>query len=215
MEEDFTAEGDIPGNAASEAIGSVGEAAGVGEKPMEAPKSGKGKRMPGSAYIGIAIAIIAVAVLVLLSTSVLAPSTVAAGDNVSVYYTGSFVNGTVFSSNVGGTPLNFTAGSTQLIQGFSEAVIGMHVGENKTVTLPPSKAYGQVNDSLIISIPTSKFSNVSGVAVGEIVTSSVNGAKISGIVLAKNASDVVVDLNPPLAGKTLVFTIKLVRILSK
>ena len=166
-------------------------------------------------YAVLAAVVIAVVAYFIPSGMGLAfADTVAAGDNVSVFYTGSFTNGTVFGSNFNTTPFSFIAGSNQTIPGFSNAVIGMKVGQTKTVTLQPSEAYGEVNNSLIITVPVSRFSNSSNVSIGEIVTSSLNGATVSGVVLSKNSSDIVVDLNPPLAGKTLVFKIELLRILS-
>ena len=68
--------------------------------------------------------------------------TVKVGDKISVHYTGKLENGDIFDSSIGKQPLSFTAGGGQMIQGFDEAVIGMKVGEKKTVTLPPEKAYG-------------------------------------------------------------------------
>lgn len=188
-------------------------ALGVEERPAEPLRSRNAKGViPKKAYIAVAIAIVALLAIVLIfSTGVLSP-TVAAGDNVSVYYTGSFTNGTVFSSNVGSSPISFIAGSTQLIPGFSNAVIGMKVGQNKTVTLPPDEAYGPVNASLFISVPVSRFSNSSNLSAGRIVTSEVNGATLEGVIVGRNATNVTVDLNPPLAGKTLVFSIKVVKI---
>ncbi len=67
---------------------------------------------------------------------------VKAGDSVAVEYTGRFENGTIFDSSAGRDPLEFTAGSGQMIEGFDEAVIGMKLGEEKKVTIPPEKAYG-------------------------------------------------------------------------
>lgn len=186
---------------------------GAKEQPVEpASNGGARKAVPKNAYIAAAVAIVAVAAIVLiLSTGVFSPA-VAAGDNVSVYYTGSFTNGTIFSSNVGGSPISFIAGSTQLIPGFSNAVIGMKKGQNKTVTLPPDEAYGPVNASLFINVPVSRFSNRSNLSVGRIVTSVINGTTVEGIITGSNSSNVIVDLNPPLAGKTLVFSIKVVKI---
>ena len=66
----------------------------------------------------------------------------AKGDMVKVDYTGKFEDGTVFDSSEGRGPLGFTVGAGQMIIGFDEAVEGMRVGESKTVTLPPEKAYG-------------------------------------------------------------------------
>ena len=79
------------------------------------------------------------------------------GDTVSVHYTGKLTNGAVFDTsrkkvakelgifepNHNYQPLTFTIGKGQVIKGFEEAVIGMRVGETKTVTIPPSKAYGR------------------------------------------------------------------------
>jgi peptidylprolyl isomerase len=64
------------------------------------------------------------------------------GDTIEVNYTGRFQNGQVFDTSVGRAPLKFTLGAGQLIQGFDEAVVGMRVGDRKTVTIPPEKAYG-------------------------------------------------------------------------
>ncbi|MFQ6137451.1 MAG: peptidylprolyl isomerase, partial [Candidatus Hydrothermarchaeales archaeon] len=50
-------------------------------------------------------------------------------------------------------PLSFTIGSGQLISGFEEAVIGMKVGEEKEVVIPPEKAYGFRNEELVSTLP--------------------------------------------------------------
>ena len=80
-----------------------------------------------------------------------------AGDIVAVNYTGRLENGTVFDSNVDPkfsykdpngkelhylVPLTFTLGAGQMIPGFDKGVLGMKVGEKKTLTLPPEEAYG-------------------------------------------------------------------------
>lgn len=155
-------------------------------------------------YSAIAVIIIAAA-LVLYSFSV---PVVVAGDTVSVYYTGSFTNGTVFGTNVGGTPLNFTVGANQVIPGFEDAVIGMKVGESKTVSVPPDEGYGYVNQSRIISVPISDFGNNTP-TVGEIVTTATGS---QGEITVINATNAIVNFNSPLAGKTLVFSIKVVAI---
>ena len=70
------------------------------------------------------------------------------GDIVSVNYTGSLKDGVTFDSNVdpkfghAGQPLIFTVGAGQMIPGFDKGVMGMKIGEKKTLTLPPEEAYG-------------------------------------------------------------------------
>ncbi len=141
------------------------------------------------------------------------PEVVKAGDNVQVYYTGAFTNGTVFDSNVGGQPLNFTAGANEVIPGFDQAVIGMKLNETKNVTVPTDEAYGPVNPNLIVSFPINAFGNQT-VKVGMVFTetSRINGRQFSGVVTAVNATNATLDFNPRLAGHTLVFTIKVVGI---
>lgn len=157
----------------------------------------------------IAIALIVVVYLT-LSSSAQTP-VVADGDNVQVYYTGSFTNGTVFNSNVGSQPFNFTVGSGQVIQGFDSAVIGMKLNQSKTVTIPANQAYGPVDPGLIISVPVKDFGNETA-SVGMAVVRTSNGQQTRGVITALNATNATVNFNSPLAGQTLVFEIRVVGI---
>jgi peptidylprolyl isomerase/FKBP-type peptidyl-prolyl cis-trans isomerase FkpA len=69
------------------------------------------------------------------------------GDTLVMNYTGRLVDGTVFDSNVDPkfshvTPFEFTLGAGQVIAGWDEGLVGMKVGEKKTLTIPPEKGYG-------------------------------------------------------------------------
>jgi len=69
------------------------------------------------------------------------------GDTLSMNYTGRLTNGTVFDSNVDPkfghvTPFEFVLGAGQVIKGWDEGLVGMKVGEKKTLTIPPEKGYG-------------------------------------------------------------------------
>ena len=68
---------------------------------------------------------------------------VESGDTVSVEYTGRLSNGEEFDSSAGGPPLTFVAGSGMMIPGFDSAVLGMRLGEEKTVEIPAAEAYGE------------------------------------------------------------------------
>ena len=68
---------------------------------------------------------------------------VKAGDKVKVEYTGTLEDGTVFdSSDKHEDPLEFVVGDGQIIKGFDDAMVGMKIGEEKEIKIPPNKAYG-------------------------------------------------------------------------
>lgn len=136
---------------------------------------------------------------------------VAKGDKISVYYTGKLTNGTVFDTNVGKAPLNFTVGAGQMIAGFDQGVIGMKLNQNKTITIPAAQAYGAVNPALIVTVPISQFGNLTP-TVGMHVAYSTNGQQTQGVVTQVNKTNATVDFNSPLAGQTLIFTVEVVKI---
>ncbi|MEX2446910.1 MAG: FKBP-type peptidyl-prolyl cis-trans isomerase, partial [Dehalococcoidia bacterium] len=55
------------------------------------------------------------------------------GDAVAVHYTGTLDDGTEFDSSRGREPLPFTVGDGQVIAGFDQAVLGLAVGESRSV----------------------------------------------------------------------------------
>ncbi|HSM02935.1 MAG TPA: FKBP-type peptidyl-prolyl cis-trans isomerase [Acidimicrobiia bacterium] len=131
-----------------------------------------------------------------------AATTVSNGDTVGVWYRGTLDDGTEFDSNLGRSPLEFVVGEGRVIDGFDSAVIGMAVGETKTVRLEPSEAYGESDPSLIVEL--SSEGAPEGIAVGDQVMLS-NGSQVT--VLEVGDDTITVDANPPLAGQALTFEI--------
>ena len=58
------------------------------------------------------------------------------GDKVKIHYTGKLDDGSVFDSSEGGAPLEFTLGQGQVIAGFDQGVVGMELGDSKTLNIP-------------------------------------------------------------------------------
>ena len=142
-----------------------------------------------------------------------ANTVVAAGDNISIYYAGSYTNGTIFSSNVGtGRPISFLVGAGQMIAGVDSGVVGMSVGESKTITVPPNEGYGYINETLhSYSVPTKyvenisrKLNNESNISVGEQFNPH-NGYLFR--ITSFNSTNTTLDYWPLLAGYTLIFNI--------
>jgi len=114
---------------------------------------------------------------------------------------------------VGGEPLNFTLGEGQMIPGFEQAVLGMKVGESKTVTIPADKAYGQYRDDLVQVINREDLPAGLDPEVGEQLQGPRPGGG-TGICTVTNVTNttITVDFNNPLAGKNLTFEITLISI---
>jgi len=136
------------------------------------------------------------------------------GDTVRVNYTGKLADGTVFDSSAGREPLEFTVGAGQVIPGFDNAVLGMKVGEKKTVTIPVDEAYGQRRDEQIAEISREKLPSDMTPEVGQqLVMKQSDGREIVVVITKVSDETVTIDANHPLAGKDLTFEIELVKIL--
>jgi peptidylprolyl isomerase len=161
------------------------------------------------------ILVIGVILIAGVAYFVLSNHTVAkTGDTVGVYYTGTFDNGTVFDSNANKTLLEFTLGSGQMIQGFDEAVTGMAIGEEKTVTIPFEKAYGPYYPDLVVTVNRTANLSITDPYVGQqlTVTNPSTGAVNTVRVVNVTPATITVDANYILAGQNLTFTIKLATI---
>lgn len=137
--------------------------------------------------------------------------TVKKGSKVKVDYTGKLEDGTVFdTSEKQGKPLEFEVGKGQVIKGFEENIIGMKQGEEKEITIEPADAYGPRDPKLIKEIPDDKIPK-NDLKVGAILLVTLpQGVQIPGQVIEIKDKSIMLDLNHPLAGETLIFKIKVI-----
>ncbi|MFQ5406431.1 MAG: peptidylprolyl isomerase [Candidatus Micrarchaeia archaeon] len=145
--------------------------------------------------------------------------TVKKGDEVKVDYLGTLEDGTVFDTSIQAEaekaglpkrpfyePLAFVVGAGQMIKGFDQAVIGMKVGDEKTVSILPKDAYGESDPTRVLSLPTSQLRQMLGAEPKEgMVVATANG--MQGQIVSIDANNTKIDLNHRLAGKTLLFKI--------
>ena len=131
---------------------------------------------------------------------------------VTVHYTGKLEDGTIFDSSLteGREPLSTTLGQGSLIQGFEKALIDMVEGEKKTVNIPSSEAYGDINPTLVAEVPKDRVPE--GVEEGAMLQTMTQQGPMN--VLVKEIKDdvVVIDANHPLAGKDLIFVLEVISV---
>lgn len=143
------------------------------------------------------------------------------GDIISVDYIGKLEDGTLFDTSVKEAaieagiynqrrdykPLTFTVGAGQMIKGFDEGVVGMRVGEEKTLTIPPEEAYGEYREELAREIPVNAVDFTPEVGMKLITDSG-----LTGTITEVSENNFVVNFNHELAGKTLIFLVRIVSV---
>ena len=135
------------------------------------------------------------------------------GDNVKVHYTGKLISGEQFDSSAGREPLEFTVGAGQMIKGFDLAILGMIVGDKKTINIAAEDAYGERSDEAIIEFPKENVPADMILVPGQQLTlSNQHGQPVPVVVVEVKDDIIILDANHFLAGKELVFDIELVEI---
>jgi peptidylprolyl isomerase len=130
------------------------------------------------------------------------------GDKVKIQYKASLTNGTVFKESKPGKPLEFTVGSDQMPSGLNKAVIGMELREEKSVTVGPKEAYGKRNHELVIKFDKSKLPRSFEPEIDNVVKIR----DVPGTIVKIDEENVYLDCNHPLAGKDVVFYIRIIGI---
>lgn len=136
------------------------------------------------------------------------------GDRVRVSYTGRSEDGQVFESSAGQSPLIFTIGSGEVIRGFEDALVGMHPGERKKITVEPEDGFGMYDEELVIEVPREGLPPDLKVQVGmDFEMEDDEGNVLPAVVIEVMEDSILIDANAPLAGKRVVYDIELVDIL--
>lgn len=140
-------------------------------------------------------------------------SEVKSGDKVRIHYKGTLADGSVFDSSEGRDPLEFTVGAGQVIVGMDKEMLGMTVGEKKTITAVAEEAYGPRQDDAQQDVPREMIPAEIPLEVGmQLQMQSPQGQVIPVSVVAIGEETVTLDANHMLAGKDLTFDIELVEI---
>jgi peptidylprolyl isomerase len=139
--------------------------------------------------------------------------TVANGKFISVEYTGTLDNGTIFDSSKGRQPLEVHMGAGQMIRGFETQLMGMALNEKKVFTISSEDAYGPKNSDLVQSVPRLHVPPEMNLQLDMVVSLvTPEGRQVPARVIQMDEEQVTMDLNHPLAGESLTFEIEVVGI---
>ncbi len=137
-------------------------------------------------------------------------------DTVTVQYTGELEDGTIFDQSPEDRPLCFILSKEEVIPGFDAAVQGMYQGEKKTVKIKCQDAYGEHKKELVETIDRSLLpENVDLKIGGQLEVTRQDHTIFHVIVQEADEKSVTLDANHPLAGKSLIFKLQLLKVVKQ
>jgi peptidylprolyl isomerase len=108
-------------------------------------------------------------------------------------------------------PLTHVMGSGKMFGAFERGITGMRPLEKKTVTLTPEEAFGPRDPAAQRRVPRASLHSDS-IAVGQILGGTIDGKRVPAVVLEVGEEDVLLDLNHPLAGKSVTFEVEILAV---
>jgi len=137
---------------------------------------------------------------------------VADGKQVSVEFTLSLDDKTQVQSNVGKEPLVYTQGAHQIVPGLEKNLAGVKVGETKHVEVTPEEGYGPVDPNRTQEVEKDKIPEGARKVGSKLTGRGPNGQMMFAEVREVKDKTVVLDMNHPLAGKKLIFDVKVLKV---
>jgi FKBP-type peptidyl-prolyl cis-trans isomerase 2 len=124
------------------------------------------------------------------------------------------VDGAVIDTSTGRKPLEYVQGSGQIIPGLERQLVGLRVGDEREVTVSPEDGYGAVNPAAISQVSKTQLPKDVTPNVGMMLQGTTAEGRPFRATIREVHPDgsVTVDMNHPLAGKTLHFKIKIVSV---
>lgn len=132
------------------------------------------------------------------------------GSKVSLEYTLNIDGGETVDSNTGDEPLVYTQGNQEIIPALEEELQGLAPGDEKQVTLEPEEAYGTVDPDAFREVPLEQIPEDARSEGQLLVMQDQQGNQQQIKVSEIRDETALLDLNHPLAGKTLQFDVKVV-----
>jgi len=131
---------------------------------------------------------------------------------VTLHFALKLANGDVVDSTLDKQPATFKVGDGNLLPGFEVALYGFKAGDKRSLQIEPENAFGQPNPQNVQVMPRSQFADMELSEGLLVIFNDAANAELPGVVKAFDESQVTVDFNHPLAGKTLSFDVEIIEV---
>jgi FKBP-type peptidyl-prolyl cis-trans isomerase SlyD len=132
------------------------------------------------------------------------------GSKVHLEYTLKDDAGAVLDTNKGQAPITYTQGENQILPRLEKELAGLHPGDEKKVTVRPEDGYGPLDPSAQTEVPKETLPPSALTVGAQLMARNAAGEERRVRVKEIKEQTVILDLNHPLAGKTLLFEVKVV-----
>ena len=129
---------------------------------------------------------------------------------VTFHYTLRGEDGALIESSEGKDPVIYMHGHANIVPGLETQMTGKHGGEKFSATVAPELAYGLHDANAVQRVPTKHLATKGRIVPGQMVAVNTREGARHARVVKVGHFNVDLDLNHPLAGKTLVFDIEIV-----
>ena len=110
-------------------------------------------------------------------------------------------------------PLTYLHGEGQIVPGLESALEGLSAGDKKQVTVPPKDGYGEHDSRGVQEVDRTAFPPGFEATPGlELTAEGEDGEPVPFVIREVRGDKIVIDLNHPLAGKTLHFDVQVVEV---
>ena len=132
------------------------------------------------------------------------------GTRVTLNFALKLADGQIVDSNMDADPVEFNVGDGKLLEGFEEALDGMAAGDCATIEMAAADAFGVHMEDNVQLFDKSTFPSEDQLEEGMMLSfADAAGAEVPGVVVAVMDDKVRVDFNHPLAGKDLIFEVRI------
>lgn len=136
--------------------------------------------------------------------------TIEPGSVVTLHLSITLEDGTIAESTFDDEPMRFTIGDGTLIKGLELAILGLKAGDEQTLQIGPEVGFGFRDDEAIRLMPRTDFPKELDLQPGLIMSfTTPQGDEVPGAIVDLIGDQVKVDLNHPLAGHEIVFSVNI------
>jgi FKBP-type peptidyl-prolyl cis-trans isomerase SlpA len=140
-------------------------------------------------------------------------TTIERGSRVTLFYRLGLTDDQILEDNFDDEPMTVMLGQGEMAEGLELALIGLSEGDEQTIDIGPDLAFGYVDETLFRAFPRSDFDIGLELEVGLIIEfANEDGDSLPGTIVDFDDTEVHVDLNHPLAGQTVRYSVKIVAV---